>query len=267
MAGFFDTLFSGGAEREAADKNRALYGDYQSKGSGYLQTGYDTSRGDLTSALGAWSPLSALATKYGQGTDMYMNALGLNGPKGNAAATGAFQTNPGYELSQNAGLDAINRRRGIGGMYNSGNADQDALLFGQNNLYQTQYAPWLQGLSGLNSQNLQATTGAAQGQAATYGSLSDLAKGYASDQTNLLGGTTAGLSSANNLQAQGEASGAKNVLGAGLSLASLALGGAGGGLLSGMGTSLAGMGSNLMGSFTGANNAGMPGSPYFGPVR
>src|SRR4051812_27611890 len=102
MAGFFDTLFGGGAEKEAADKNCALYNQYQGQGAGYLQTGYDTGRGDLNQALGAWSPLSNLAGQYRGGTDMYFNALGLNGPQGNAAATAAFQNNPGYTGAINA---------------------------------------------------------------------------------------------------------------------------------------------------------------------
>jgi len=263
MAGFFDTVFGGGAEKEAADKNRALYNQYQTQGQGYLQTGYDTGVTDLNKALGAWSPLKDLATKYGKGTDLYLGALGAGGPEGTAAAKAAFQTSPGYDLSLNAGLDAINRRRGVGGMFNSGNADQDAINFATNNIYGTQYQPWLQGLSGINQNTLQATTGAATGEAATFGSLADLAKGFASDQTNLLGSTTGGLTSANNLQASGEASGAKNLLGAGMSLASLALGGAGG--LGGIGSMLSSGVGGAMGQNWQASNPGAFGSSYYGP--
>jgi hypothetical protein len=254
MAGFFDTLFGGGAEREAADKNRALYNQYQGQGSGFLQTGYDTGTANLDKAVGAFQPLSNLATKYGGGTDMYLNALGLNGPQGNATASAAFQNNPGYTGAVTAGLDAINRRRGIGSMSNSGNADIDALTFGQN-LQNQQYGGWLQNLSGLNQNALTATSGAAAGQAAGYGSLANLGTQYAENQVGLLGGTTSGLAGANNLQAQGEASGAKNLLGAGLSLATLAMGGAGGGIGSALGGAVKGL--NLgQGLFGGGSPSG-----------
>lgn len=248
MAGFFDTLFGGGAEKEAADKNRALYGQYQTQGQGALQTGYDTGTANLNKAVGAYQPLSDLATKYSGGTDMYLNALGLNGAQGSAAAGAAFQNNPGYTGAVDAGLDVINRRRGATGMSNSGNADIDAQTFGQN-LQNQQYNSWLTNLSGINQNALTATGQAATGQAAGYGSLANLATQFGQDQVGLLGNSTSGQVSANNLQAQGEASGAKNLLGAGLSLGSLALGGGLGGLGSSLGnlTSSLGAGNLFMG--------------------
>lgn len=255
MAGFFDTLFGGGAEKEAADKNRQLYNQYQSQGQGYLSTGYDTSKGDLNNALGVYQ---GLADKYGKGTDLYLNALGVNGTGGSSAAWDAFQNaNPQTQGVINQGLDAINRRRASADMVNSGNADLDALNFAQNTQNQ-QYNSWLSNLSGVNQNNLTASAG----EAGAYGSLSDLAQKYAGDQTSLLGNTTGGLVGANNLQAQGEAAGAKNLLGAGLSLASLATGGLGGGL----GSALGGLGSSLGSMGITYGMPGTKGSNLFGPV-
>lgn len=234
---FLGDLFGGGAEKRAAEKNRALANSYQQQGTGYLNSGYDTARGDLNNALGAYTPLSELAKKYTGGTDMLLNALGINGASGNAAASAAFQNNPGYQSGLTAGLDAINRRRAAAGMLDSGNADQDAQTFGQN-LQNQQYNNWLSSLGGINNNALQATTGAAQGQAGVYGGLGTLATNNASDLTNLLGGTTSANMSANNQQAQGEAAGAKNLLGLGTSLLGLGTGGGGtvgGSLLSGLG--------------------------------
>lgn len=234
---FLGDLFSGGAEKRAADANRALANTYQTKGTDFINSGYTTARGDLNNALGAYTPLANLAGQYRGGTDMYLNALGLNGASGNAAASAAFQNNPGYQSGLTAGLDAINRRRAAAGMLDSGNADQDAQTFGQN-LQNQQYNNWLSGLSGLNSNALQATTGAATGQAGVYGGLGTLATNNASDLTNLLGSATSANMSANNLQAQGEAAGAKNLLGLGSSLLGLGTGGGGtvgGSLLSGLG--------------------------------
>lgn len=223
MAGFFDTLFGGGAEKEAADKNRQLYDSYQSQGQGYLSSGYDTSKNNLNSALGVYQ---GLYNKYSPGTDLYLNALGVNGTTGSKSAWDAFQNaNPQTQGVINQGLDAINRRRASAGMVNSGNADLDALNFAQNTQNQ-QYNNWLTNLSGVNQNAMSSAGGVASG----YGSLSDLANKYATDQVGLLGNTTSGLASANNLQAAGEAAGAKNLLGAGLSLASLATGSGLGGL-------------------------------------
>ena len=238
MAGFLDTLFGGGAEREAADKNRALTAGYGTDAMGYLKSSYDTGRGDLGQAIGSFAPLSELASKYNKGGDLYMDALGINGPEGNTRATGAFQNNPGYEGAVTAGLDAINRRRGGSGMSNSGNADIDALTFGQN-LQNQQYNTWLQNLQATGNAGIGLTGQAAQGQAGGFTNLANLAGQYGQNQTGVAGNVLSGNTSANNLQAQGEASGAKNLLGAGLSLATLAMGGAGGGFAGSMMGSLA----------------------------
>jgi hypothetical protein len=248
MAGFFDTLFGGGAEREAADKNRALTSQYGTQAQDFLKTGYDTGTADLNQAIGAYQPLSDLASKYGRGTDLYLGALGVNGPDAARAAQSQFVTTPGYDLSERAGEEAVNRARANMGMSLSGNTLQDLQTFGQNNLYQTQYAPWMAGLSGINQNALTATTGAAAGQAGGYTNLANLAKGYASDQTGVAGNVLSGNVNANNLQAAGEASGAKNLLGAGLSLATLAMGipNIGGGSMLG-----AGLGNALGGSYGG----------------
>lgn len=235
--GLFDTLFNGGAEKEAAQKNRALLNDYQSEGTDFLNQGYSSAQGSLNNALGAFTPLSSLASQQGQGTTMLLNSLGLNGQAGNDAATAAFRNNPGYTGAITAGLDTINRRRAAGGMLNSGNADLDALTFGQN-LQNQQYNNWQNSLAGLNNNALSATGAAATGQAGVYGGLANLAQQNSSNQVNLLGNTTSGQIGANNLQAQGEASGAKNLLGLGTSLLGLGTGGGGtigGSLLSGLG--------------------------------
>lgn len=226
MASFLSTLFGGGAEEEAANKNRALYGTYGNQGASNINAGYTTARGDLNNALGAYAPLSSLATKYGKGTDLLLDALGTNGAAGNARATGAFQAGPGYDFTLNSGLDALNRRRASGGMLDSGNADLDAIKFGTGLADQT-YGDWLTRLSSLVNPELSATSGAATGQAGVQGGLATLATQNSSDLTNLLGNTTSGQANANNLQAQGEAAGAKNLLGLGTSLLGLGTGGGG----------------------------------------
>jgi hypothetical protein len=248
MAGFFDTLFGGGAEKEAADKNRAALASYKPEALGYLQQGYDTGRGDINQAIGAYQPLADLGGMYNRSGSLYSNALGVNGPQGNAAATAAFQAGPGYQFQFDQGMDALNRRRAAGGMLNSGNADVDAIKFGQGTANQ-EYQNWLKNLQTGGQMGLQATGAAAQGQGQGYTNLANLAQQYGLNQTGVTGNVLSGTMDANKLQAAGEAAGAKNLLGAGVSLLSLGASGAGGGL----GSSLLGglknmnLGQNLFG--------------------
>jgi hypothetical protein len=215
MASFFDTLFGGGAEKEAAERNRVLLSDYLGKGTSALDTGYDRSKSALDTAYGS---LSGLAGKYGQATTTYLNALGVNGADAARTAQQSFVNNPGNDAAITAGLDAINRRRAAAGMTNSGNADLDALTFGQNQQNQ-QYGSWLDRLGGFVSPELSATTGGAGVQQ----SLADLSQSDAANRVGLYGNYTTGNVAANNMQAQGESQGARNLLGGALSLAGLGL--------------------------------------------
>jgi len=341
MAGFFDTLFGGGAEKEAAEKNRALlaqygttgnaaldkgltsstgavqggadaaggylgqntalYGGLRDAGQGYLDTGLNAGLGALEGARGAYEPLSALAAKYGGGTNTYLDSLGVNGPEGNARATGAFQAGPGYEFARDQGLDAINRRRAASGMLGSGNADLDAIKYGTG-LANQEYGNWQTRLAGLVNPELTATSGAATGQAgigrdiaSLYGadaaarlgleqgvttgqagvnqglatnqmalgnSLAGLYSGDATNRVGLQGNITSGGMSANNTQAAGEAAGAKNLLGLGMNLASL---GASGGFDK-LGNLFGGGGGGGLAGGQAFNNPNMN-SKYYGPFN
>lgn len=234
MASFLDGLFGGGNEREAAEKNRAELSGYLTKGLGYLDSGLANSKGALDNAGGIYS---GLQNKYGAGTDLYLNALGVNGADKATAARSSFTTSPGYEAGIDAGIDVLNRRRASGGMLDSGNADIDAITFGQN-AQNKEYGGWLDRLSGLVSPEVAAAGGAA-------GNQTNLANLYQSDATNrigLQGNVTSGNVGANNYEAAGASAGAKNLLGGALSLATL-------------GTSLAG-GGGLGSLFGGASGGG-----------
>jgi len=259
MAGFFDTLFGGGAEKEAADKDRAALGQYNTDAQGYLKTGYDTGTTNINQAIGAYSPLSALGDKYNKAGDLYLNALGVNGPQGTQAAQGAFQAAPGYQYQVNQATDAIDRRRAIGGMYSSGNADLDTNTAVQG-LANQGYQNWLQGLQGAGQTGINTTAAAAGGIAGGYTNLANLAQQYAQNQTGVAGNVTSGNISANNLQAAG----AKNLLGAGLGLLSLGAGGAGG-LGSMLGSVTSGIGSTLGSLGVTYGSPGSFGSNLFGP--
>ena len=231
MASFFDTLFGGGAEREAADKNRALYADYLAKGNTALDSGLNNSLGALGKAGDIYGNLQS---KYGAGTGLYLDALGVNGADKAQAAQSAFTTSPGNDAAIKAGLDTLNRRRASAGMLDSGNADLDALTYGQN-LQNQQYNGWLDRLGGLVSPEVAAAGGAAGNQT----NIANLYQGDATNRIGLQGNYTSGNVGANNMQAAGEAAGAKNLLGGALSLATLGTSLAGGG---GLGSSLFGKG-------------------------
>lgn len=231
MASFLDSLFGGGNEREAADKNRAELSGYLTKGLGYLDSGLTNSKGALDNAGNIYG---GLQNKYGAGTSLYLDALGVNGADKAQAAQSAFTTNPGNDASIKAGLDTLNRRRASAGMLDSGNADLDALTYGQN-LQNQQYNGWLDRLGGLVSPELTAVSGAA-------GNQTNIANLYQNDATNrigLQGNVTSGNIGANNYEAAGASAGAKNLLGGALSLATLGTSLAGGG---GLGSLLGGGG-------------------------
>ena len=231
MAGFFDTLFGGGAERDAAEKNRALYSDYLNKGNTALDSGLTNSLGALGKAGDIYGNLQG---KYGAGTSLYLDALGVNGADKAQAAQSSFTNNPGNDKAIQAGLDTLTRRRASAGMLDSGNADLDALAFGQN-LQNQQYNGWLDRLGGLVSPELSAASGAA-------GNETNIANLYQNDATNrigLQGNYASGVAGANNYEAAGASAGAKNLLGGALSLATLGTSLAGGG---GLGSLLGGGG-------------------------
>jgi hypothetical protein len=262
-------------------QNTGIYGNLGTTGANTLNTGLTNQLGALGQAGQAYAPLSSFASQLAPSTQMYMNSLGLNGAAGNQAAVNAFQTGPGYDFQMNQGLDAVNRRRAASGMLTSGNADIDALTYGQG-LANQAYGGWQSNLQGLINPQLSALTSAAGGQATAdtnmanaYGTnaaantalqgtvasglagtntnlannqvnlgntLSGLYSGDASNRVALQGGITSGNMAANNTQAAGEAAGAKNLLGAGLNLASLVAGGPIGGAIGGGLSSLFGGG-------------------------
>ncbi len=213
MASFLSTLFGGGAEKEAAEKNRAALGTYQTQGLGALDSGLASSKGYLDNA---GSIYSGLQDKYGAGTKLYLDALGVNGPDAAKAAQSSFTTSPGYDAGIDAGMSAINRRRAGAGMLDSGNADQDAMTFAQNAQNQ-QYNNWLSNLGGL----INPEVASASGTAGNMTNLSNLYQNDASNRIGLYGNVASGNIGANNLQAQGASQGARNLLGGALSLAGL----------------------------------------------
>lgn len=139
-----------------------------------LNAGTTGAMGKLGDAGNAYDSLSALGSKYGAGTDLYLNSLGVNGAAGNQAATAAFQAGPGYDFTMNQGIDALSRKANATGQLVGGNADRDAMTYASGLANQT-YGAWQSNLAGLVNPELQATSGAATGNA-----------GVATNEANLL---------------------------------------------------------------------------------
>ena len=223
MASFLDTLFGGGAEAEAADKDRAALAQYQGQALPALSSAYSTGTDALNKGVGAWSPLANLGQVYSGGAPTYMAALGIGSPDQVAQAQQTFQNMPGFAAMKSAAADAVARQRAVGGMGASGNADIDAMMAAAG-ITSQQYQNWVNNLQTAGGMGLNATGTAAGGQASGYGALANLAQNYGQSQANVYGNVASGDVAANNLQAAGEAAGAKNLFGAGMSIAGAALG-------------------------------------------
>lgn len=129
---------------------------------GYLGAGNTAAQGTLQAGGGAYQPLTELAGRFGQGSGLYADALGINGASGNQNAQQAFQAGPGYEWQLNQGIDAINRRANAGGMLQGGNANRSAIDYATG-LANKEYGGWLDRLGAYNNLELGATQGAAAG--------------------------------------------------------------------------------------------------------
>src|SRR5215467_7870263 len=125
MADFFSTLFGGGAEKEAADRDRALAAQYQTDAQKALSTGYATGSQALNSAVGAFTPLADLGKTYSSGAPTLMGALGVGTPDQVAAARDAFQKSPAYDFNMGQMIQALQRANP--NMTNSGNIMLDAM--------------------------------------------------------------------------------------------------------------------------------------------
>ena len=262
--GLFD-IFSGDSARQAAEQNSALLRQNQTAGTNTLQQGQTNSLASLDAAAGAYDPLKAIAAKYGGGTNLYLDSLGVNGPGGNARATGAFQAGPGYQYAVDQSLDGVARKAAALGMGGPQGNTLAALSDRAGNMANQEYGNWQTRLGGLIAPEFQATagqTGALAGQAGAEAGKVPVYGNTANSIANLGTNTTTGLNDQNTQSANAEMQGSGNLWNFGLNgLSALASGG---------GTSLLGGGGSL-GSALGSigvtyGKPGTSGSNMYGPV-
>lgn len=199
--GFLSSLTgsnTGKATMNAAGQNKDELYALRATGNNIITDGEKASLGALNQSIGAYQPW---VDSGNNARGMYDNALGLNGADGNAAATSAFQAGPGYQFALDQGTRAALRGASAAGMLNSGNTLAALTGYGQG-LANQEYGGWLDRLSGVSSQGLQAAGGQAQG----YNNIANLYQNTADDRLSLHSGVTQGLMGANNQWAQGKES-------------------------------------------------------------
>lgn len=225
--GFFDSLtdvFTGRPAKEAAAKNTALYQQNQTAGTAVLRGGQDSAIGALDAAKGAYSPLAA---KYGAGTNLYLDSLGVNGAGGNTRATDAFHAGPGYDWSVSQALDGVNRGAVAAGGAPGGLSGNTlaALSDRAGHMADQEYGGWQNRLAGLISPEMTATAGVAGAEAAK----APIYTGTASNIANLGTNTANSIAGQNTQSANAQLAGSGNLWGLGLNLAKLGTGFLGGG--------------------------------------
>jgi len=146
--GLFDIFTSKNAD-EAAARKRA----------GYSQ-GFDQARGYIEEGIGRAEPyydqafnLFALpGERAGRGADLYADALGLNGPEGQARARSTFQASPGFQFQLDEANNLAERRAAARGGLGGGNVI-DATTRLATGLAQQDYGNWLSRLAPYNAQS------------------------------------------------------------------------------------------------------------------
>lgn len=224
--GILDAL-TGNAGRQAAASNRGEYEMFQNNAMAALSGGYSDARDTLQETRDVYSPLAALASKYGGATTLGLGALGVNGAGGQADARAAFQAGPAYNFNLEQGLEAINRRRAMGGMLNSGNADRDAQEYGSG-LASREYEGWLSKLLGFTSPELAATGARAGGLAGLGLAEAGLSTDLAKQRVGVYGTKAGGIAGANTAEAKASTDASANVINLGIQAAKLAAGAYGG---------------------------------------
>lgn len=188
-------IMQNNAANKAAKANSALVDKWQGNALGYIDQGNEAAGGYLGQVNDLYAPLAQLGTQAGQ---MYGNALGLNGPEGNAAATAAFQAGPGYQFAMDQGLQALERRGAAQGRLQSGQTGLDTMSFAQG-LANQEWGNWLNRLGDPNSMLGQGLAG----QAGALNNLANLATGTAQQQVGVTGSALDALMGANNQKAAG----------------------------------------------------------------
>jgi len=257
MVDFLSGLFGGGYEKQAAQQDIAAANQYQNVAMPALAAAYQTGQTNLGQAVSGYDPLKQLGAQYSQAAPTYLGALGIGTPQQVSAAGSAFHNDPGYQFALQQANQAIERGAAGRSMDISGNL-ADAIAKNTVGYADQDYQNWVNNLKGVGQMGLTGTQQGAAGAATGYTNLANLAQEYGQNQANVYGNVEGATIGANNLAAQGQAAGAKNLLGAGLQLATLGMMplSPGGGFGSSLFGNMAQGGSNLLSGGGGGGGGG-----------
>lgn len=217
MANFLEQLLGlgqGDPLQQASRNNWDMLGSYDTRANLAVDRGVTEGNGILEQMRGLYQPLSGA-------TNLYADAIGLNGAEGGARANGAYQESPGFQHSLGTGLQALDRRRAAAGSFQSGGADIDTMDYATG-LASRDHGSWLDRLMGASGTAL-------SGQASALGGMANLNANATNRRGDIIDGLTSGYLSANNQAATGEQQNMQGVAGLGSNLFSLAGRFAGGG--------------------------------------
>lgn len=208
-------IFTGKSAKDAAAQNTMRLNALKNEGMGYLDAGKTGALSELDAAAGVYDPLRA---KYGAGTNLYLDALGVNGADGNSRATNSFQAGPGYQWNVDQATDAVARKAnalgGIGGNALAAISDRAGQMANQ------EYGSWLDRLGGLIKPELAASFGVAGIDTTKAGVYTD----DAAKRLGLASSVTGGINNQATQSANAEMAGSGNLWNLGLNIAKLGTG-------------------------------------------
>jgi hypothetical protein len=144
--GLFDIFSTGPAEDAAEARKRGFNAAYD-QASREITAGRNTANDYYGRALASWQPLYDAGKT---GVDAYSDALGLNGPEGNARAVSRFQAGPGYQWAVDQAIANADRGAAAKGTLSSGGT-RAAELGVASNLANQEWSNYLNRFSPLTS--------------------------------------------------------------------------------------------------------------------
>lgn len=216
------SIFGANQQADAAKQAAAVQAQTAKENKALAEKTTALSLGDLDTALGkalgtfqegqaaATAPLAPYAQAGAGALGRLSDAYGVNGPEGNARASAAFTTSPGYQFGLSQGVQALDRSANArGGLY--GGSTLKALTeYGQNYGMQQGWQPYLSGLSGLAGAGQQAATGLSGLTADMYGSRANALLGNGNARAGVRGQGLAAITDASSQGGAAQAGGIVN---------------------------------------------------------
>ena len=213
--GIFDGIFNNDVQQTAANDQITGLNNAYTDASGAINTTQTNTNADYAAGL---VPYTTNLAQVQPGMTAYGNALGVNGPQGNAQAVQDFQTSPGYEFALDQANQNIMRNAsatgGVGGVMSGGTLNAlNTQAVGQANQQWQQYIQNLQPYIGASTANAAGAAGVNTSKAGTDTTLG-------TTLANLAWSKDTGIGNANANATLAQAGANSNILNAGMGLVS-----------------------------------------------